>query len=313
MPRLVWHYLTALLYDGTSASCMALAEALQTVSHDRLTRLLPADWSGQRLLELACRTLFGWERGSLISDDTVRAQPFATAIAGLAWVYASQDHQPVDGLSLVLWVWTHGTVRIPLGLRLWIKGGPAKDVLALAWRSYARHRLRCDPESVRFDAWYPSKSLLQRMRGDGWYVVCRLKKHRRCNGHAVHQPRRHPYWTDLGWLSGGLNVRVVRDGKQYSAPTRLTLPAAEVRGLDGVRTQIEEVIRVCTDQVTLTGCRARSQRAQLQQIACCLSAFCGLERERHDRQLSIYKLTRQRSCKAQSCALPALELLKSAA
>ena len=58
MPTLVWRYLTALLYYRTSGSCMVLAEALETVSHDRLTRLLQADWSGQTLLELACRTLF---------------------------------------------------------------------------------------------------------------------------------------------------------------------------------------------------------------------------------------------------------------
>jgi hypothetical protein len=71
MPTLVWHYLTALLYYRTSASCVALAEALQSVSHDRLTRLLQADWSGQRLLDLTCRTLFVWRRGYLIIDGVV--------------------------------------------------------------------------------------------------------------------------------------------------------------------------------------------------------------------------------------------------
>ena len=44
MPELVWLYLTALLYYRTSANCVALAEALATVSHDRLTRLLQGDW-----------------------------------------------------------------------------------------------------------------------------------------------------------------------------------------------------------------------------------------------------------------------------
>jgi hypothetical protein len=39
MPTLVWLYRTALLYYRTSSSCVALAEALGTVSHDRLTRL----------------------------------------------------------------------------------------------------------------------------------------------------------------------------------------------------------------------------------------------------------------------------------
>jgi TusA-related sulfurtransferase len=38
-----------------------------------------------------------------------------------------------------------------------------------------------------------------------------------------------------------------------------------------------------------------------------------LERERRDQQLSIYKLKHQLSCQGQSCALPALELLKRAA
>jgi hypothetical protein len=313
MPTLVWHYLTALLYDRTSASCVALAEALQTVSHDRLTRLLHADWSGQRLLELACRTLFVWERGYLIIDDTVMAKPFATAIEGLAWVYSSQDHRPVYGLSLVLLIWTNGTVRLPLGVRLWHKGGPSKYMLALELLSYARNRLRCRPEYVLFDAWYPSKALLTRIRDYGWYFVCRLKKNRRFNGHAVRQHRRHPYWTEVGWLSGGLKVRIVRYGKQYYATNRLTLSAVEVRQRYRVRAQSEEVIRVCKDQLALAGCQARSERAQLHHIACCLSAFCVLERERRDQQLSIYKLKRQLNCQGQSCALPALERLKHAA
>jgi hypothetical protein len=44
----------------TSGSCVALAEVLETVSHDRLTRMLQGDWSGQTLPDLAVRTLFTW-------------------------------------------------------------------------------------------------------------------------------------------------------------------------------------------------------------------------------------------------------------
>jgi putative transposase len=313
MPALIWRYLTALLYYRSSASCVALAEALQTVSHDRLTRLLQADWSGQTLLELAFRTLFVWERGVLIIDDPVIPKPFATAIEGLAWVFSSQERKPVYGFSLVLLVWTDGTLRIPLGIRLWHKGGPSKYTLAMELLSYARNRLRCRPEYVLFDAWYPSKTLLKRIRDYGWYFVCRLKKNRRFNGQAVRAYRRHPYWADRGWLSGGLKVLVVRYGAKYYATNRLMLPAAEVRRLYRVRSQIEEVIRVCKDQLSLTGCQARSERAQLHHITCCLVAFCILERERHERNLSIYKLKRQLSFRGRSLALPALEQLRSAA
>jgi hypothetical protein len=164
MPELIWLYLTALLYYRTSASCVALAEALQSVSHDRLTRMLQADWSGHTLLESACRMLFVWERGYLLLDDTVIAKPFATAMESLAWVFSSQERRPVYGFSLVLLVWTAGTLRIPLGVRLWRKGGPPKYELAVELLSYARNRLHCRPAYVIFDAWYPSKALLKRIR-----------------------------------------------------------------------------------------------------------------------------------------------------
>jgi hypothetical protein len=103
---------------------------------------------------------------------------------------------------------------------------------------------------------------------------------------------------------------VVRYGAKYYATNRLTLSAAEVRRLYRFRTQSEEVLRACKDQLRLSGCQARSERAQRHHIPCCLAAFCVLERERHDRGLSIYKLRRALSCNGQSITLPALERLR---
>jgi hypothetical protein len=141
MPELLWRYLTAWLYSRTSASCVALAEALQTVSHDRLTRLLHADWSGHTLLELAVRTLFAWHRGYLSIDDTVIPKPFAPAMEGLAWVFSTQERRPVYGFSLVLLVWTEGQLRIPLGLRLWHRGGLRST--CWPWSSSAMRAIAC--------------------------------------------------------------------------------------------------------------------------------------------------------------------------
>ena len=101
-------------------------------------------------------------------------------------------------------------------------------------------------------------------------------------GTPLRHHRRHPYWAESGWLTGGLKVLVVRYGAKYYATNRLTLAAAEVRRLYRIRAQIEEVIRVCKDQLGLSGCQARSERAQLHHMTCCLVAFCVLERERHD-------------------------------
>jgi Transposase DDE domain len=143
--------------------------------------------------------------------------------------------------------------------------------------------------------------------------VCRLKKHRRFNGQPLWAHRRHLYWTETGWLTGGVKVLVVRDGAKYFATKRLTLPATEVRRLYRIRAQIEEVIRVCKDQLGLTGCQARTARAQVHHITCSFVAFCVLERERQAQGLSIYKLKRQLSFLGQSLSLPMLERLKSAA
>jgi hypothetical protein len=92
--------------------------------------MLHGEWSGHTLLALAVRTRFIWKRGDLLIDDTVIPQPFATAMEGLAWVFSSQEHHPIYGVSLVLLVWTNGTFRLPLGIRLWPQGGPSKYVLA---------------------------------------------------------------------------------------------------------------------------------------------------------------------------------------
>ena len=164
-----------------------------------------------------------------------------------------------------------------------------------------------------FDAWYPAKTLLKRIRDSGWYFICRLKKNRRCSGQPLRASRRHPYWAETGGVTGGLQVLVVRDGAKSYATNRLTLTAAEVRRRSRVRAQIEAVIRVCTDQLGFTGCQARSERAPRHHMARCLVACCVLERERQDQQLSLYTRKRQLSFTGRSYVLPALERLKSVA
>jgi hypothetical protein len=173
--------------------------------------------------------------------------------------------------------------------------------------------LRCHPEYVLFDAWSPSEALLQRMRDDGWSFVCRRKQHRRFNGQPLRAYRRSPYGAEPGRLSGGLKVWVVRDGAKDFATNRLTLPAAEGRRRSRVRSQLDEVIRVCQDRLPLSGCQARSERAPVHYLTGGLLAFCVLERERQDRGLTIDQLKQPLSCQGRMLVLPALERLSRAA
>lgn len=114
-------------------------------------------------------------------------------------------------------------------------------------------------------------------------------------------------------MTGGQKLLVVRDGAQYLATDRLTLSAAEVRRLYRIRPPSEEVIRVCQDQLGLSGCQVRSERAQRHHLTGCLVAFCVLERARYDRSLTSDTLKRPLSCQGRTIELPALQRLRQAA
>ena len=303
MPAPLWTYLTALRYFAEVSTCVARAQALQHASHDRLTRMRSGDWSGQTLLDLALRALFTVVGGDLIVDDTVVEKPDATCLAEAAWVWSSKPRQVVCGMPLVLLVWTDGQVRVPLAFRIWRRGGPSTFDLAVARLSYARHHLGCKPQVVWFDAWDPSKKLLQRSRDYGWYFVCQLQQKRRVEGQPLKAYRRHPYWYALGHLAGGLKVWVVRYRRKYYVTNRLSLAAAEVRTSDTRRHEIEAVVKMLKSQFNLDACQAGDTRVwqntprakegpQAHPIALCLVADVVSERERCDQGLPRRQLRR---------------------
>src|SRR4030095_9052556 len=126
MPEPLWIYLMALLYFTNMTTCAAIADAFDSVSHDRLTRMLQGTWSGHRLLDLALRLLFTVAGGDLIVGDTGGAETHERPLGEAAWVWSNKDRKVLFGVSVVLLVWTDGQVRIPLAFRVWHKGGPSK-------------------------------------------------------------------------------------------------------------------------------------------------------------------------------------------
>ena len=262
MPEPLWIYLMALLYCTNITPCSAIADAFDSVSHDRLTRMLQGSWSGHTLLDLALRTLFAVAGGYLIVDDTVVDKPYARVLGEAAWVWSSKHNKVVFGVSVVLLVWTDGQVRIPLAFRCWHKGGSSKGDLALELLSYARNRLRCKPQIVLFDSWYPSKKLLQRIRDYGWYFVCQLKKNQRFEGAPLARSLWQPYWHTTGQLAGELKVFVVRYRRKYYATNRLSLSAREVRAPYKKRQAVEEVIRTLKSHLSLEACQAGYRRSR---------------------------------------------------
>ena len=126
MPEPLWIYLMALLYFTNVTTCSAIADAFDSVSHDRLTRMLHGTWSGHILLDLAWRLLCTVAGGYLIVDDAVVAKPSARLLGEAAWVWSNKNRKVLFGVSVVLLVGTDGQVRIPLACRVWRKGGISK-------------------------------------------------------------------------------------------------------------------------------------------------------------------------------------------
>jgi hypothetical protein len=69
--------------------------------------------------------------GYLIVDDTVVEKPHAKRLNEAGWVWSSKHNKAVYGVLVVLLVWTEGQLRLPIGFRVWKKGGPSKFELAL--------------------------------------------------------------------------------------------------------------------------------------------------------------------------------------
>lgn len=324
MPEPVWIDLMALLYFTRVSTCVTISEAFTHATHDCLTRLRNGRWAGQILLAVALRTLLTVSGGWRIIDDTVVAKPYARWLGEAAWVWSNKDKKVLFGVSVVLLVWTDGQVRIPVAFRVWKKGGPSKYVLALELLSYARNRLKCKPQFVLFDSWYPSKPLLKRIRDYGWYFVCQRKKNRSFAGRALHAYLPQPYWQAVGELTGGLKVFVVKYRRKYYATNRLRLTAQEVRQHYKIRHAVEDVIRTVKSPRGLAACQAGYRRrgtaatrpqpqVQEHHVALCLVAYLIVERERLDQSLTWRQCKRQLILTGVQHSLPALERVRRAA
>jgi len=76
-------------------------------------------------------------------------------------------------------------------------------------------------------------------------------------------------------LGGQIRRQVLRHESPDTPSYRGSPTAPDTRPL-------EEVIRVCKAQLELSGCQARTERAQLHHLTCRLVAFCVLAEERHE-------------------------------
>lgn len=285
-------YLTALIYRNTRTSCCALARACARVSHDRLQRLLYERfaWS-RRLWDLFAARLVR-AGGYLVLDDTCWVR-WAQQAEAVSWVWSSAHGRAVRGMQVVLLIWADGRVKVPLGLRLWRKGGPSKVELAAALLREAGRRGLC-PEYVLFDSWYAAATLLHLLAELGWQYVARLKANRLFEGVAVRGRWPHRFGRGVGRLRRIKHeVCVVKDGRRYFVTNDVELSAAEVKAHYRHRQQIEETFRLLKQEFGWGGASAQKAQAQRAHLHLGLYALCVTQQAARQQGQTIYAYKRE--------------------
>lgn len=254
-------YLIGLLYRNTRTSCGSVAFLCAQVSHDTLRRVLyqKVPWS-RRLRDTFVQGLVQ-KGGYLVVDDT-SWERFPRVADAVSWVWSSRVGKPVWGLQVVLLLWTAGKWKVPIGIRIWRKGGPAKVELAIGLLRQARRR-GLQPAYVLADSWYAAAQILNLLDGWGWRYVMRLKSNRKLAKHSLRTLWPHRYGHAQGNLRGVAHpVLVVKDGRRYWGTNDLTLIPRKVKTHSSHRQQIEETFRLLKQEVGWGHCSCRKQQAQ---------------------------------------------------
>ena len=80
----------------------------------------------------------------------------------------------------------------------------------------------------------------------------------------------------MGWLRGGLKVKVVRHDNYYLASDRLTLSSKEIKDLYKKRYLIEQFFRFLNKKFCLAGCQHRKHEAQRRFVGLLLMAAAAI-------------------------------------
>jgi hypothetical protein len=265
-------YLKGLIYRNTRTSCVCLA-SLSELAHDRLYRLLYADFPfSRRLWEWFAVRLIG-ERGYLVLDDTTWRR-FTKKAEAVSFVWDSSVGKVVFGMSVVLLIWTDGKRKVPLGIRVWRKGGKSKVELAAELLRQARQR-GISPEFVLFDSWYSAAALLALIDSFGWCYIAATKRNRLFDGVAIKQYFRHRFGRAVGNLRRIRHqILLVKDGSKYLISNEVSLTSRALRCHYRNRQQVEETFRLLKQEFGWGKCRARSLKAQSAHLHLGLYALC---------------------------------------
>ena len=271
------------------SSAMGIAQG-QKFSHDSVYRVLLEGKSLFSKLALnRLQAISGLKGGYFVLDDSMMVR-YGSGKLKLKKIKNSSTGQYTYGFNIVLLIWTNGTIRIPVGFRVFLaqEGETSKIELALEMLKEAR-KLGLEPKYVLFDAWYGAESILNYLEGAAWKFVTRLRKNRLLNNVSVSSDRR-VYWVKVGRLQKMCSdVVVARHQKQYLVSNDVSLTRIALRALYRIRQNVEEAFRSLKQQLGWEGFRFRTLETLNTFLGLTLSGYAIIEVARSEVKLSFYK------------------------
>jgi hypothetical protein len=285
-------YIIAIIYRDTRANSIEIAGWYQGVSHDQISRMLQSKCQWQTLLwQIFGQKLIGkMTEGYLIVDDTV-LEKYGQKMFGVHWVYSSSLKKTLQGINIVMILWTNGVVKVPLGIKVWVKGRHSKIVLASKMLRWTK-TLGFKPSYVLFDSWYASKKFLKQIKKYGWFFITRLKCNRSFAGKQLRKHWPYRYGHAIGKISPSIEVLVVKDGSRFLASNDLNLSIQDLKLRYANRQLIEESFKILKFQLAWAKNPSHSQQAQFAHLHLCLMAFCCLDAESAATGLTPYSIRR---------------------
>lgn len=290
LPKFISVYLHSLLSAPWRFNLMYLS-LVSGKSHDYLTRNLKKKYPIKNLLSLLLSTK-DLNSGYIVIDETDVDKSYGKKLKGLGWIFSNRKKKYIYGLHIVVAVWTNGEITIPLGWKIYKKGGEETKLdLAQKLITYCLWNLNIQPKAFLFDSFYASEKILKYLVTNRQNFVSQVDKQRKLNDVQVKRINMgRPYWTETGHLTGNIFVQVVKNKRKYFVTNMVGITRQEQLRIYKERWNIEDCFRFTKSELGFEKCQAVTLHAQNTHFGVCFLLYGLLQDIAEQKQMTDYNI-----------------------
>lgn len=208
------------------------------------------------------------------------------------WIFSNRKKKYIFGLHIVVAVWTNDKLTIPLGWKIYKKGGEETKLdLALSLIKYSLFNLNINPKAFLFDSFYASEEVLKYLINNKQNFVSQVHKNRKLNNREVREINKgRPYWLEIGNLTGNIKVQTIKNRRKYFVTNKIGIKRQEQLKIYKIRWNIEEVFRFTKHELGFEKCQANTLHAQNTHFGVCFLLYGLLQDIAEKTQMTDYKI-----------------------